>query len=117
METALEGRVAQDIENRRSKQFWLACQNLQESIVFGQKAGSSLDARRKPLGAQVRLFYSLTVCPAQVQVLGAAAENDSFVSSLIAAFPKNSLAQGVFTEQDLKERFGHVSSLCLCSWL
>lgn len=39
----------QDIENRHSKQFWLACQNLIESICFGQKSGNDSELRRKPL--------------------------------------------------------------------
>ncbi|CAD5222210.1 unnamed protein product [Bursaphelenchus xylophilus] len=95
IETALESRVALDAENRRSKQFWLACQNLHESIAFGQKSGETVDARRKPLEKEL-------------SVIGKACENDEFVKTLITIFPSESLQKGVYTEADLKLRFKQV---------
>lgn len=95
IEVALESRVALDVENRKSKQYWLACQNLQESIVFGQKAGSNLEERRKPLDKELA-------------VLSKASEKDPFVQTVVKTFPKGSFTKGVYTEQDLKQRFRQV---------
>ncbi|TKR77347.1 hypothetical protein L596_018342 [Steinernema carpocapsae] len=95
IETALNSRVALDAENRKSKQYWLACQNLMESIVYGQKAGGDMDARRKPLAKEAA-------------VIREACGKDAFVDQLLGLFPANSLSRGVYTEQDLKNRFDKV---------
>ncbi|KAH7693317.1 CBN-IMMT-1 protein, partial [Aphelenchoides avenae] len=98
IETALHSRVAQDAENRRAKQYWIACQNLVESIVHGSKAGTTIDSRRKPLAKELA-------------VIKEACENDSFVQAIIGIFPKTSLETGPYTEQDLKNRFNQVYKL------
>ncbi|CAD5216949.1 unnamed protein product [Bursaphelenchus okinawaensis] len=95
IETALSSRVALDAENRKAKQFWLACQNLHESIEFGQKAGETVEQRRKPLEKELA-------------VIGKACENDEFVKTLLTTFPTASLKTGVYTEADLKLRFKQV---------
>uniref|UniRef100_A0A7E5A1C7 MICOS complex subunit MIC60 n=1 Tax=Panagrellus redivivus TaxID=6233 RepID=A0A7E5A1C7_PANRE len=98
IETALQSRVALDAENRRAKQYWLACQNLVESIIHGQKAGADLEARRKPLDKELN-------------VIKQACEKDEFVQNVISFFPKVTLNKGVYTEQDLKNRFQKVYSV------
>jgi len=92
IEEALSGKVVADAENRRAKQYWIACQNLSESIVYGRKSGSDLLARRKPLSNELH-------------VIKEACENDGFVQSLINCFPQSALENGVYTEMDLKQRF------------
>ncbi|KAI6240190.1 Mitochondrial inner membrane protein Mitofilin domain containing protein [Aphelenchoides fujianensis] len=98
IETALSGRVNMDVENRRSKQYWLACQNLIQSIIHGQKAGANYDQRRKALEEEL-------------SVIGKACENDPFVKTLIQSFSETALKKGVYTEQDLKNRFHKVYAL------
>ncbi|VDM55573.1 unnamed protein product [Angiostrongylus costaricensis] len=56
IEFALNNRVALDSENRRSKQFWIACHNLIDSIKHGNKAGNDLEKRRFPLAESLSLL-------------------------------------------------------------
>jgi len=95
MEVALESRAELDKEGRRAKHLWLACQNLLESIVYGQKAGSDYEQRRKPLEKEIN-------------VIATASENDQFVSTIARQFSETALKSGVYTEQDLKNRFKKV---------
>uniref|UniRef100_A0A915C4D4 MICOS complex subunit MIC60 n=1 Tax=Parascaris univalens TaxID=6257 RepID=A0A915C4D4_PARUN len=95
LEAALNSRVAADVENRRSKQFWIACQNLVDSIVYGRKGGIDIEARRKPLASEL-------------QVIKEASNGDEFVSCLLEALPNDAIYNGVYTEQDLKTRFHHL---------
>uniref|UniRef100_A0A915DMX5 MICOS complex subunit MIC60 n=1 Tax=Ditylenchus dipsaci TaxID=166011 RepID=A0A915DMX5_9BILA len=83
IENALQSRVGWDAENRRSKQYWLACQNLVESVPLAE----------------------------ELEVIKQACEQDNFVQSLINCFPKSAVEQGVYTEQDLKNRFGRIYKL------
>ncbi|VDM41309.1 unnamed protein product [Toxocara canis] len=92
LEAALNSRVAADVENRRSKQFWIACQNLVESVVHGRKGGIDIEARRKPLAGEL-------------QVIKEASSGDQFVACLLEALPNETIYNGVYTEQDLKTRF------------
>lgn len=92
IETALNSRIAADVENRRSKQFWIACQNLVDSVTHGRKGGADLETRRKPLANEL-------------QVIKEASFGDEFVTCLLNALPNESIYNGVYTEQDLKTRF------------
>uniref|UniRef100_A0AC34GXD7 MICOS complex subunit MIC60 n=1 Tax=Panagrolaimus sp. ES5 TaxID=591445 RepID=A0AC34GXD7_9BILA len=98
IETALQSRVAADAENRRAKQYWLACQNLVQSIIHGQKAGMDMDARRKPLDKEL-------------EVIQQACEKDEFVQNIMTFFAPDTLSKGVYSEQDLRNRFATVYSL------
>ncbi|KAI1721683.1 mitochondrial inner membrane protein [Ditylenchus destructor] len=98
IEHALQNRVTADAENRRAKQYWLACQNLVESIVHGQKAGNGVEARRKALATELTVILD-------------ASENDSFIKTLVSCFPKSAIETGVYTEQDLKNRFAKMYTL------
>uniref|UniRef100_A0A914RY82 MICOS complex subunit MIC60 n=1 Tax=Parascaris equorum TaxID=6256 RepID=A0A914RY82_PAREQ len=90
-----------DVENRRSKQFWIACQNLVDSIVYGRKGGIDIEARRKPLASESFVYF-------QLQVIKEASNGDEFVSCLLEALPNDAIYNGVYTEQDLKTRFHHL---------
>ncbi|KAJ1352138.1 MICOS complex subunit MIC60-1 [Parelaphostrongylus tenuis] len=98
IESALDSRVALDSENRRSKQFWIACHNLIDSIKHGNKAENDLEKRRFPLAGSLSL---LKQCECE----------DAFVDALISAFPEVSKTKGVYTEQDLKNRFNKIYKL------
>ncbi|KAK6766915.1 hypothetical protein RB195_026278 [Necator americanus] len=95
IESALSSRVAMDMENRRAKQFWIACHNLIDTIKHGNKAGEDMEQRRFPLEESLSL---LKQCEYE----------DAFVDSLISAFPEYSRTRGVYTEQDLKNRFNKI---------
>ncbi|VDO61741.1 unnamed protein product [Haemonchus placei] len=56
IESALDSRVALDMENRRAKQFWIACHNLIGSIKHGNKSGEDMDKRRFPLNESLSFF-------------------------------------------------------------
>ncbi|KAK5972332.1 MICOS complex subunit MIC60 [Trichostrongylus colubriformis] len=98
IESALNTRVALDSENRRAKQFWIACHNLIESIKHGNKAGEDMEQRRLPLEEPLAL---LKQCE----------HADAFVDTLITSFPEISKKKGVYTEQDLKNRFKKIYKL------
>lgn len=67
-----------------------------QSIVHGQKAGMNMDARRKPLNQELDFIKQ-------------ACDKDEFVQTLMNFFSPDTLSKGVYTEQDLKNRFDTVS--------
>ncbi|CAB3400477.1 unnamed protein product [Caenorhabditis bovis] len=92
IEDVLGSRIALDNENRRAKQFWIACHNLIDYIKHGNKAGNTIDDRRLPLTESLKLLKEVN-------------PEDEFVKTIIDAFPKQSTTEGTYTEQDLKNRF------------
>ncbi|EGT30441.1 CBN-IMMT-1 protein [Caenorhabditis brenneri] len=92
IEEALGSRVALDNENRRAKQFWIACHNLIDTLKHGNKAGNNIDERRLPLNESLNLLKEVN-------------PEDSFVNAIIGSFPKQATTVGTYTEQDLKNRF------------
>uniref|UniRef100_A0A0K0EDW9 MICOS complex subunit MIC60 n=1 Tax=Strongyloides stercoralis TaxID=6248 RepID=A0A0K0EDW9_STRER len=95
IEHALDKRAVLDIENRKAKQCWLACQNLLESIVYGVKAGRSMEKRRKPLEHEL-------------EVIKTAGKGDKFIETIVDSFDKDVVKNGVYTAEDLKSRFQKV---------
>uniref|UniRef100_A0A0N5A2I0 MICOS complex subunit MIC60 n=1 Tax=Parastrongyloides trichosuri TaxID=131310 RepID=A0A0N5A2I0_PARTI len=98
IEHALDKRAVLDIENRKAKQCWLACQNLLESIVYGVKSGDSIDTRRKSLSHELKVIKN-------------AGQGDKFIESIINTFDKDAIENGVYTEQDLKNRFNKIYTI------
>ncbi|CAO4383747.1 unnamed protein product [Caenorhabditis nigoni] len=92
IEEALGSRVALDNENRRAKQFWIACHNLIDTLKHGNKAGNNIDERRLPLNESLSLLKEVN-------------PEDEFVNAIIGSFPKQATTVGTYTEQDLKNRF------------
>ncbi|CCD63791.1 MICOS complex subunit MIC60-1 [Caenorhabditis elegans] len=92
IEEALGSRVALDNENRRAKQFWIACHNLIDTLKHGNKAGNNIDERRLPLNESLNLLKEVN-------------PEDEFVNAIIDSFPKQATTVGTYTEQDLKNRF------------
>uniref|UniRef100_A0AC35U6V6 MICOS complex subunit MIC60 n=1 Tax=Rhabditophanes sp. KR3021 TaxID=114890 RepID=A0AC35U6V6_9BILA len=92
IEHALDKRALLDIENRRAKQCWIACQNLLESIQYGIKSGDSVESRRKPLQKEI-------------EVIKDSGKGDAFIETILNTFNDEALKTGVYTAQDLKNRF------------
>ncbi|ULT80621.1 hypothetical protein L3Y34_010880 [Caenorhabditis briggsae] len=92
IEEALGSRVALDNENRRAKQFWIACHNLIDTLKHGNKAGNNIDERRLPLNESLNLLKEVN-------------PEDEFVTAIIGSFPTQATTVGTYTEQDLKNRF------------
>ncbi|KAF1747408.1 hypothetical protein GCK72_023870 [Caenorhabditis remanei] len=92
IEEALGSRVALDNENRRAKQFWIACHNLIDTLKHGNKAGNNIDERRLPLNESLNLLKEVN-------------PEDAFVNAIIGSFPQQATTVGTYTEQDLKNRF------------
>uniref|UniRef100_A0AC35TT46 MICOS complex subunit MIC60 n=1 Tax=Rhabditophanes sp. KR3021 TaxID=114890 RepID=A0AC35TT46_9BILA len=95
IEHALDKRAVLDIQNRKAKQSWISCQNLLESIQFGIKSGESLDARRKPLQKEI-------------DVIKNSGKGDIFMETVLKTFTQEALEKGVYTSQDLKNRFNQI---------
>ncbi|CAI5456016.1 unnamed protein product [Caenorhabditis angaria] len=92
IEEVLGSRIALDNENRRTKQFWIACHNLLDTIRYGNKAGNDIDSRRLSLKESLNLLKEVN-------------PEDEFVNAVIASFPQQAVTSGTYTEQDLKNRF------------
>ncbi|UMM37643.1 hypothetical protein L5515_009348 [Caenorhabditis briggsae] len=96
IEMALAGHLHMDIENRKSKQMWLATQNLKETVVFGNRASCCMEGRRAPLGDQMKTLLSC------------GGNTDEFVKTVDSAMAKTSKIRGEYTEEDLNTRFNKV---------
>uniref|UniRef100_A0A0K0FXT0 MICOS complex subunit MIC60 n=1 Tax=Strongyloides venezuelensis TaxID=75913 RepID=A0A0K0FXT0_STRVS len=95
IEHALDKRAVLDIENRKAKQCWLASKNLLESIVYGVKAGDSMEKRRKPLEKELKTIKTI-------------GKGDRFIEVLVDSFDKDVVKNGVYTQEDLKNIFQKV---------
>ncbi|VDM29263.1 unnamed protein product [Toxocara canis] len=84
-----------DSLNRRTKHCWLACQNLVNSVVNGRCEEDDIELRRLPLATQL-------------SVIKESSGNDVFVQAMISALPNESIAEGTYTDADLKRRFSKV---------
>ncbi|CAO4381405.1 unnamed protein product [Caenorhabditis nigoni] len=96
IEKALAGNLHMDIENRKSKQMWLATQNLKEIVVFDNRASCCMEERRAPLGDQMKTLLSC------------GGNTDEFVKTVDSAMAKTSKIRGEYTEEDLNTRFNKV---------
>ncbi|CAL2047245.1 unnamed protein product [Caenorhabditis brenneri] len=96
IEKALAGHLHMDIENRKSKQMWLATQNLKETVVFGNRASCCMEGRRAPLGDQMKILLSC------------GGNTDKFVKTIDNSMAKTSKVVGEYTEEDLNTRFNKV---------
>ncbi|VDN55828.1 unnamed protein product [Dracunculus medinensis] len=99
IEAALKSRTAADLETRRTKHIWIACQNLVDSVIYGRRGGIDAEARKKPLASEL-------------QVIKEVSDGDDFVSCLLEALSNECIYEGVYTEDDLKARFRKVYKLC-----
>ncbi|CAI4222921.1 unnamed protein product [Auanema sp. JU1783] len=91
IEHALNSRVVQDAENRRSKQVWLAVQNLVDSITYGKRSSCCVEGRRLPLQEQLDHIVKHST-------------NDEFMNVLVNSISQESKVKGEYTTEDLKNR-------------
>ncbi|KAF1753259.1 hypothetical protein GCK72_019815 [Caenorhabditis remanei] len=96
IERALAGHIQMDIQNRKSKQMWLATQNLKETVIFGNRAKCCMEGRRAPLGDQMKTLLSC------------GGNSDEFVKTVDSSMAKASKVRGEYTEEDLNTRFNKV---------
>ncbi|GMS80095.1 hypothetical protein PENTCL1PPCAC_2270 [Pristionchus entomophagus] len=95
IEEALKKRVVLDEENRRSKQTWLACYELIESIEYGVKGGKTMEKRKRPIGEQLKRLQEVS-------------EGDKYVSTIVSTISERAKKEGEFTREDLDTRFEKV---------
>ncbi|CAB3398728.1 unnamed protein product [Caenorhabditis bovis] len=95
IEKALKGHLQMDIENRRSKQMWLATQNLVDTVKFGNRGSCCMEGRRAPLDGQMK---TLMKC----------AGNDEMLKLVNDSMRRVSKIKGEYTCADLNTRFQKV---------
>ncbi|KAL8567933.1 hypothetical protein ACOMHN_059055 [Nucella lapillus] len=99
IETAVEARAESEKIARVAQDLWLSCIALNGAIRHGNEVGEDWEQRRKPLRKEV-------------EAVSDAGGKHPFVETLIQTIPEEALDQGVWTEDSLRERFPHVSSVC-----
>ena len=89
-------RADSEVQAREAQDLWLATVALNGSITYGNEQGTSWDEQLKPLENDVNAVFF-------------AAQNNPFVSRVLESIPEKALKRGVYTEENLKERFDKVS--------
>ncbi|XP_076468715.1 MICOS complex subunit MIC60-1-like [Babylonia areolata] len=99
IETAVEARAESEKIARVAQDLWLSCIALNGAIRHGNEEGEEWEQKRKPLRKEV-------------EAVSDAGGKHPFVETLIQAIPEEALDQGVWSEDSLRERFPHVSTVC-----
>lgn len=97
IEAALNARANLELQANNAKQLWLAVQNLAEILA---SKSSDLD----PSGSA----YPLVKIDTTLNQIETCAPDNHFIQTIIESIPKSSIADGVWSEPDLKERFGRL---------
>lgn len=92
IDKALADRADVEKKARKAQEFWLACQTLQSIISNGREFHSG----PKPLGPELA---AITV---------AAPEDSTVLPAVVSSLPDVALSRGVWTEDNLVERFDRV---------
>ena len=87
-------RAEAEKRGRKAQELWLACQSLQTTIALGDD-----NSEPKPLLPELEAIRS-------------AGNSHPYVSAIIAAIPAMSLERGVYTEEQLSDRFDKVRRVC-----
>ncbi|CAD6191563.1 unnamed protein product [Caenorhabditis auriculariae] len=95
VEVALKSHVAMDVENRRSKQVWLAVQNLVNTIEYGNRASCCMEGRRAPLEPQMKMLMKC-------------GSHDGFLKTIDELMNKITKTKGEYARGDLNTRFDKV---------
>lgn len=96
-----KARANLELQANNAKQLWLAVQNLGEII---SSKSSDLD----PAGSA----YPLVKIESTLSQIAACAPDNSFIQTIIHSIPSGSVANGVWSEPDLKERFARLKRIC-----
>ncbi|WAR21966.1 MIC60-like protein [Mya arenaria] len=98
IESAVAARAASEAQAKEAQDLWLATVALNGSINYGNEDGKSWDEQLKPLEKDVDTIFL-------------AAKNNPFVSRVLESVPEKALKRGVYTEENLRERFRKVSKV------
>ena len=79
----------------QAQKLWLACLALNGAIRVGNYSGETMEEQLKPLEKQVDAVFD-------------AAQNNPLICLVLQTIPEKALTRGVFTEDNLKLRFGKV---------
>ncbi|CAG5134222.1 unnamed protein product [Candidula unifasciata] len=97
IEAAVEARAASEKLTRSAQNLWLSCIALNSLITFGSESGD--DKQTKPLRSNVQAILE-------------AANQNTFVQTVVENFPDVALDRGINTEDELKDRFYRVTRIC-----
>ncbi|KAJ8317181.1 hypothetical protein KUTeg_005085, partial [Tegillarca granosa] len=85
---------------KQAQELWLACVALNGVIRVGKEGQvDKMEDQLKPLSDEI-------------DVIAKAAGNHPFVSMIVSTLPEEALAKGVWTEDNLRERFDKVKTVC-----
>lgn len=96
-----KARANLELQANNAKQLWLAVQNLGEII-------SSKSSELDPAGAS----YPLVKIDATLNQIASCAPDNPFIQTIIQSIPPSSVSDGVWSEPDLKDRFGRLKRTC-----
>jgi len=99
IEAGIESRAAAEKVARQAQDLWLASLALNGVIKRGREEKTVWEEKLKPLGKEII-------------AIGDAANNHPFVNIVLSTIPEHAVERGVWTEDDLKERFWNVRRVC-----
>ena len=77
---------------QQAQELWLACVALNGVIRVGEESGNTWEAQLKPLESAVQAVFQ-------------AAQKNPFVNLVLESIPEKALTRGVYTEDNLRQRF------------
>lgn len=83
---------------RDAQELWLACVALNGAIRLGNESGKTWEDQLKPLDKEIDAVFF-------------ASKNNPFVCLVLDSIPEKAVTRGVYTEENLKERFEKVSKM------
>lgn len=83
---------------KEAQELWLACVALNGAIRTGNEDGETWEEQLKPLEKEVDTVFF-------------AAKNNPFVCLVLDSIPEKALKRGVYTEENLKEKFKKVNRI------
>lgn len=96
IEAAVQARADIELKAREAQELWLACVALNGVIRVGNEGAATWEEQLKPLEKEVDTVFF-------------AAKNNPFVCLVLESIPEKAVKRGVYTEENLKERFNKVS--------
>lgn len=100
IEHAIAERAEMEQVAKQAQELWLACVALNGVIRVGKEGQvDKMEDQLKPLSDEI-------------DVIAKAAGNHPFVSMIVSTLPEEALAKGVWTEDNLRERFDKVKTVC-----
>ncbi|KAL4232096.1 hypothetical protein ACF0H5_009672 [Mactra antiquata] len=98
IEEAVEARAESEMVAREAQALWLSCVALNGAIRNGNESGETWEDQLKPLEVEIDAVFF-------------AAKNNPFVCLVLDSIPEKAIKRGVYTEENLKERFERVNKV------